>query len=179
MCFGVYRHYFASGAAEGVAQLWCSSRSFAVRLLVHGGPASLDVPLVAFHPNASLLVTAASDGVARLFDLRTADCVRVWSSALLRGGGLSATSDAGRAGNATGTAADANLPRLQKADLLAEPSALAVSPNGRLVAVASEWKQGRERRWGSQPLLGKRRSLPFQRQEGRFLRACVCVCLCW
>ena len=77
-CCCCCRHYFASGGGDNVARLWCTSRSFPLRLLQHPGGAA-DVPQVYIHPNSSLLLTGASDGVVRLFALRAADLVRSWT----------------------------------------------------------------------------------------------------
>ncbi|CBZ50658.1 taf5-like RNA polymerase II, p300/CBP-associated factor (PCAF)-associated factor, 65kDa, related [Neospora caninum Liverpool] len=79
---GPYGHYFASGSSDNCARLWCTSRSFPVRLLQHSASAT-DVFHVAFHPNSSLLLTAASDNSVRLFDLRSAQLARAWAPLLL------------------------------------------------------------------------------------------------
>ncbi|PFH36311.1 transcription initiation factor TFIID subunit TAF5 [Besnoitia besnoiti] len=79
---GPYGHYFASGSSDNCARLWCTSRSFPLRLLQHPAAAA-DVFRVAFHPNSSLLLTAASDETVRLFDLRSAQVARAWRPLLL------------------------------------------------------------------------------------------------
>ncbi|EPR58240.1 transcription initiation factor TFIID subunit TAF5 [Toxoplasma gondii TgCatPRC2] len=79
---GPYGHYFASGSSDNCARLWCTSRSFPLRLLQHPAAAT-DVFHVAFHPNSSLLLTAASDNCVRLFDLRSAQLARAWAPLLL------------------------------------------------------------------------------------------------
>ncbi|OEH76926.1 transcription initiation factor tfiid subunit related [Cyclospora cayetanensis] len=158
-------HYFASGSGDNLARLWCTSRSSPLRLLQHPGAAT-DVPHVYMHPNSSLLLTAASDGVVRVFDLRAADAVRTWELPTAagplpshlegdRGSGAAAARAASAAVGAEISQVDGTLrwpldPRLLSAagrtalssksyhtsSLNGEASALTASPNGRLAAAA-------------------------------------------
>ncbi|KAL8427395.1 hypothetical protein Efla_006426 [Eimeria flavescens] len=155
-------HYFASGGGDSVARLWCSSRSFPLRLLQHAG-ARVDIPQVHIHPNSSLLLTGASDGAVRLFDLRAADAVRTWKPPFRptaaasaeggsgRGSAAAEAAAAGRGGDtpyqvaldhrlisAGGRAAISSSSSSSRCDLVREVTALTTSPNGRLVAAADE-----------------------------------------
>ncbi|KAL8274023.1 hypothetical protein Esti_002022 [Eimeria stiedai] len=157
-------HYFASGGGDSVARLWCTSRSFPLRLLQHPG-ARVDIPQVYVHPNSSLLLTAASDGVVRLFDLRAADAVRTWRPPS-KNAAAAAAADGEGEGERAHAAAAAATPRMsgdtslwsaldhrlinattraaicssnsRSSDAQGEVTALTASPNGRLVAAADE-----------------------------------------
>ncbi|XP_026191175.1 uncharacterized protein LOC34617498 [Cyclospora cayetanensis] len=146
------------------APLWSLSAS---PLGQHPGAAT-DVPHVYMHPNSSLLLTAASDGVVRVFDLRAADAVRTWELPTAagplpshlegdRGSGAAAARAASAAVGAEISQVDGTLrwpldPRLLSAagrtalssksyhtsSLNGEASALTASPNGRLAAAADK-----------------------------------------
>ncbi|KAF8819737.1 transcription initiation factor TFIID subunit TAF5 [Cardiosporidium cionae] len=73
--FAPYGYYFASGESDGLARLWVTERSHAVR--VFSGHTA-DVDCVKFHPNSGLLLTSSSDASLRLWDIRFPKCVRLF-----------------------------------------------------------------------------------------------------
>ncbi|KAF7456166.1 Transcription initiation factor TFIID subunit 5 [Cryptosporidium felis] len=63
--FGVY---FISGSSDQTARLWCTSRTYPVRIFTgHLG----DVRSVSVHPNSSIVATGGSDNQIIIWDVRT------------------------------------------------------------------------------------------------------------
>ncbi|KAK6587657.1 transcription factor TAF5p [Cryptosporidium xiaoi] len=59
---------FISGSSDRTARLWCTSRTFPIRIFSgHLG----DVMSVSIHPNSSIVSTGGSDGQVILWDVRT------------------------------------------------------------------------------------------------------------
>lgn len=68
VCWDDYGISFMSGSSDRTARLWCTSRTYPIRIFTgHFG----DVRSVSIHPNSSITVTGGSDNQIILWDVRT------------------------------------------------------------------------------------------------------------
>ncbi|KAJ1605866.1 transcription factor TAF5p [Cryptosporidium canis] len=68
ICWDDYGISFISGSSDRAARLWCTSRTYPIRIFTgHLG----DVRSVSIHPNSSITATGASDNQIIIWDVRT------------------------------------------------------------------------------------------------------------